>query len=464
MVFEKNKEIGGRARQFSDAGFTFDMGPSWYWMPEVFERYYHEYGHTHSDFYELKKLDPAFRIFFSGNQVMDVAGDYERLRAGFEEIEPGAADKLDKFMEGAQYKYELGMESLVLKPGLSLFEFADARLISGLFKLQVFSSFRKHVRSYFKDERLVALMEFPVLFLGASPQKTPALYSLMNYAGLKLGTWYPMGGFGKVIDAFKQIADEQGVTFYPDEPVTGVEFTGDKIVHVKANGHSTDVDAMIASADYHHIDQHLLPEAYRAYDRSYWESRTMAPSCLIFYLGVNKKLKGLRHHNLFFDESLDEHAREIYDDPSWPAEPLFYVCCPSVTDESVAPEGKENLFILMPLAPGLEDTEELRQRYFRKLMRRLETLTDQVIEDHLGVKRSYCINDFVQDYNAFKGNAYGLANTLKQTANLKPRIRSKKVSNLFYSGQLTVPGPGVPPSIISGQVSADQLSKYFKSN
>ncbi len=458
-IFEKNEQIGGRARQFSAEGFLFDMGPSWYWMPDVFERYFKRFGHDPRDFYDLKLLDPGFTMVFEGNEIMDVPANFDELCSLFESIEKGAADKLVKFMEEAKYKYDVGINDLVYKPGLSLTEFIDFKLFKDVFRLQVFSSFSDHVKKFFKHPKLVALMEFPVLFLGAMPEKTPALYSLMNYAGLKMGTYYPMGGFHKVIQGMKTVAENHGVHFHNNEPVTELQIKNNLVHHVSANGNSMDVDAVIGAADYHHIESKLLKKEYRNYDEKYWSKKTFAPSSLLFYLGINKKVPGLKHHTLFFDNNLKQHSQDIYVDPKWPEKPLFYVCCPSKTDPEVAPIGQENVFILMPIAPGLEDNEATREKYYDILMKRLEDYVGEDIRNSVIYKKSYCVTDFVEDYNAYKGNAYGLANTLRQTAILKPRLKSKKVNNLYFAGQLTVPGPGVPPSIISGQVAANELLK-----
>ena len=464
-VYEKNEHIGGRARQLlTENGYLFDMGPSWYWMPEVFEKFFNDFGYTTSDFYKLDLIDPGFTVVYSEKEVMDIPANFEALCNLFESVETGAAEKLKSFMDEAAYKYKVGMDKLVYKPGLSLTEFIDIELIKGVFKLQVFASYSEHVRKFFKNPQLITLMEFPVLFLGATPEDTPALYSLMNYAGLKLGTWYPQGGFGEVIKAMKTVGEKNGVTFYTNEPVTGIETNNNSVSLLTTSKRSESYDGVIAAADYHHIENTLLKNSNRNYDEKYWDSRVMAPSCLIFYLGVNKKILNLKHHTLFFDEDLKQHAIEIYKDAKWPSKPLFYVCCPSKTDVNVAPEGHENLFILMPIAPNLTDNEELREKYFELIMDRLENYVGEEIRLHIDYKKGYCVNDFKMDYNSFKGNAYGLANTLMQTANLKPSIKNKKIDNLFYAGQLTVPGPGVPPSIISGNVAAKQLIKYFNNN
>lgn len=462
-VFEKNETPGGRARQLkTESGYLFDMGPSWYWMPEIFEEFFNDFGYKVSDFYALKLLSPSFNMVFKDGEI-SVPPQYTSLRSIFESIEKGSAVMLDQFMKEAQFKYETGMRNLSRMPGISMIEFANKDLLKGVMRLQIFSSFSKHVRKYFSDPRLIALMEFPVLFLGAMPQETPALYSLMNYACLKLGTWYPMGGFGKVIEAMLKVAEAGGSSFNFSSPVERILVKNNKAYSIVANGKTIDFDAIVAAADYHHVEEKLLPPAYRNYTSNYWQKKTFAPSCLIYFIGLNKKIESLTHHTLFFDEDLLQHSKEIYKDPQWPARPLFYVCCPSKTDGEVAPPNHENLFFLMPIAPGLEDNESIREKYFHIMMERLQNHIGERITSHIDFKKSYCVDDFVADYNSYKGNAYGLANTLMQTAILKPGIRNKKIKNLFYAGQLTVPGPGVPPSLISGKIAAQQLLKYLKS-
>lgn len=462
-VFEKNDSIGGRARQLiTDQGYVFDMGPSWYWMPDVFERFFSDFGYQVSDFYSLKLLDPSFEIVFPDQQKMQIPSGFEKLCELFESIETGSKEKLVKFMQDAKFKYDVGMKKLVYKPGLSLFEFMDFDIITGGIKLEILSSFSKHVRKYFSHPHLIALMEFPVLFLGAMPAETPAMYSLMNYAGLKLGTWYPDGGFGKVIEAMAELAKKQSVTFHLNSPVQHIKTANKKTTGIIVNGKEFYYDAVIASADYHHVESDLVDSEVRNYDENYWNKKILAPSCLIFFIGLNKKIKSIQHHTLFFEEDLELHSKEIYKNPQWPSRPLFYACCPSQTDTTVAPPGHENLFLLMPIAPDLEDNDELRERYFSIMIERFEKHIGEAILPNIDYKKSYCVNDFKSDYHSFKGNAYGLANTLQQTANLKPKIKNKKISNLFYTGQLTVPGPGVPPSLISGKIAAQQLHKYFK--
>ncbi|GGH09014.1 phytoene desaturase family protein [Pedobacter zeae] len=460
-VIEKNEMAGGRARTWQKDGFLFDMGPSWYWMPDVFENYYNLFGKTASDFYTLKRLNPSYRIYFGKNDTIDVPATLDDLYALFEKLEPGSSNNLQHFLAQAKYKYDVGMNEYVFKPSHSVMEYFDPRLALSGIKLQLLGNMRKHVQHLFKNERLRKLLEFPVLFLGATPQNTPALYSLMNYADLVLGTWYPIGGMHKIVAAMQHIAESQGVKFIFDTEVTKIEVKNNLAEYVITNKGNFKSDFVVGNADYHHIDQHLFDTPYRNYSKKYWEKRTMAPSCLLFYIGLNKKLDNVLHHNLFFDENFDQHAEEIYSHPQWPSKPLFYVCCPSVTDKSIAPEGCENLFFLIPLAPGLKDNESKREEYFNLMIERFKQLTGNDLNGHILVKRSYAMSDFAADYHAFKGNAYGLANTLKQTAFLKPRMKSK-VTNFLYTGQLTVPGPGVPPAIISGQVAAKEIKKKLK--
>ncbi|TND09989.1 MAG: phytoene desaturase [Bacteroidetes bacterium] len=458
-ILEKNSSGGGRARKFEQDGFVFDMGPSWYWMPDVFESFFNRFGKSVRDYYELVRLDPSYRIFFAENKRFDVPASVQQLGEAFEAMETGSAKKLRLFLEEARYKYEIGINSLVYKPGLSLREFADRKLIGGIFRLDVFRSMHAHIRSYFSHPQIVQMLEFPVLFLGETPKNTPALYSLMNYADIALGTWYPQGGMYKIVDGMRQLAESLGVKIEYGAQVEKIDVQNGRATGVRCNGGFREADIVIGAADYHHVEQNLLDPEWRRYDESYWQSRRLAPSSLIFYLGINKRLKNLLHHNLFFDESFDAHAAEIYDRPAWPERPLFYVCCPSVTDASVAPAGCENLFVLIPVATGLEDEDATREKYFELIIRRLERITGQEIREHIVYKKSYAHRDFISDYNAYKGNAYGLANTLKQTAMFKPSLKSKKVSNLYYAGQLTVPGPGVPPSIISGIVAGELAAK-----
>jgi phytoene desaturase len=466
-VVENHTIPGGRARKFEANGFVFDMGPSWYWMPDVFEKYFEKFGKKVSDYYQLKRLDPSYRVYFDKTH-WDMPANYSDLQALLESVEPGAALALDKFMEEAKFKYEVGVGKLVHKPGQSWLEFIDWEVIKGVFKLDIFQSMKKHVAKFFKHPYIQSIMEFPVLFLGALPERTPALYSLMNYADIKGGTWYPEKGMYSIVHGMYQVALEQGVSFCFGEEVkhievvNGVAKTASTIVALTGEQKEYTFDVVVGAGDYHHIETKLLNKKYQSYSDAYWDSRLLAPSSLLYYVGLNKKLTGVLHHNLFFDTDFGVHGKEIYTQPAWPKDPLFYASVPSVTDPSVAPAGNENLFLLIPVAAGLQgDTEEVRDAYFNQLIARLEQKWGQSISDSIVYKKSFAVSDFISEYHSFKGNAYGLANTLMQTAILKPSCKSSKVKNLYYTGQLTVPGPGVPPSLISGEVVAELVHNQF---
>ncbi len=461
-LLEKNNQTGGRARTWQSKGFRFDMGPSWYWMPEVFENFYALFGKKVSDFYQLNRLDPAYRIYFTNNEQMDVPASLEALEAEFEKREAGSGQALAEFLKDAEYKYHTAMADYVSRISDSFLEFVEPRLILKSFQLNLFSSLRKAVRKKFKNPLLVSLLEFPVLFLGSTPDNTPALYSMMNYADLVKGTWFPEGGMVKISEAFTKIAEEQGVQIKLNSEVTRIETQNKLASKVWVGDLAYEADIVVAGSDYHHTEQMLLDKDSRVYDENYWKSRTMSPSSLLFYVGLDIELKNVLHHNLFFDEDFEKHATEIYKQPKWPSKPLFYLNVSSKTDKSTTPDGCENLFFLIPLAPGLKDDEATREQYFQIILKRLEDKTGQQLQEHVILKRSYAMKDFESDYHSYKGNAYGLANTLLQTAFLKPKMKSKKIKNLFYTGQLTVPGPGVPPAIISGQMVASEIKKLIK--
>lgn len=460
-VLEKNSTPGGRARQFDADGFRFDMGPSWYWMPDVFEHFFARFGKKPSDYYELKRLDPSYQVFFGKNEVMPLPADAKGILSLFDRYEPGSSQKLIRFLSDAEYKYRTGMQEFVFKPSHSAVEYLDWKILKAGLRMKLLQSLSSEIRSLFRDPRLVQILEFPVLFLGATPDQTPAMYSMMNYADMVLGTWYPMGGMGKIIDGMVSLAKELGVRFEFDAAVTHIHTEGKKVRSVLAsNGKRYSAGAVVGGADYHHVEQ-LLEKTDRQYNEAYWKNRVMAPSSLLFYLGIEGRMEGVEHHNLFFDADFEKHSMEIYRDPQWPSDPLFYMCVPSVTDPSVAPAGCENVFLLIPIAPGLPDTPEIREKYLHLLLQRIQDLTGQSLAGRIRYQRSYCINDFITDYHSYRGNAYGLANTLKQTAFLKPKMKSRKVDNLFFTGQLTVPGPGMPPALISGQIVAREVMKHY---
>ena len=456
-IYEKNETIGGRARQLKKEGFTFDIGPTWYWMPDVFERFFGDFNKKPSDYYELIKLSPAYQVYFGQLDFVTIADNLPEIVSTFESIEKGSGKKLEQFMAEAQSNYNIAIKDLVYRPGESPLELVTLETAKKVD--QFFSTISKDVRKRFKNTKLVQILEFPVLFLGAKPSDTPSFYSFMNFADFGLGTFHPKNGMYSVILAMEELAKELGVTIQTNATTEKINVLNGKATGLIVNNKTIQSDIVLSGADYHHSET-LLDEKYRQYSEKYWSRKTFAPSSLLFYVGFDKKIENVEHHSLFFDVDFDVHAKAIYDNPKWPEEPLFYASFPSKTDENSAPKGKEAGIFLIPIAPGLEDTPELREVYFEKIITRFEHLTNQNVKNNIIFKESFCVNDFVKDYNSYKGNAYGMANTLLQTAFLRPKLKSKKVTNLYFTGQLTVPGPGVPPALISGKLVSDLIEKY----
>ena len=451
QILEKNSTPGGRARQFKKDGFTFDIGPSWYWMPDVFEKFFGDFDRKVSDYYTLEKLDPGYEVYFDQMESIKIGDTLEKIYTAFEAEEAGSAAKLKKFIKKAEDNYNIAIKDLVYRPGVSPLELVTPATVK---KVGYFlSTIKKEVTKEFKNERLAQILQFPVLFLGAKPSNTPAFYNFMNFADFGLGTWHPEKGMYSVVEGMVKMAKELGVQFNTNQNVETICVENGKATGVIANGVQIDADVVVSGADYNHSESLLKPKE-RGYTDAYWDKKVFAPSSLLFFIGLDKKVKNVSHHTLFFDVDFDAHARSIYDTPEWPKDPLFYGNFPSITDSSMAPQGKEACFLLIPIGPGIEDTEKMRDKYFNMVIERLEHLTKQSIKDAILFKESFCVNDFVSEYNSYKGNAYGMANTLLQTAFLRPKLKSKKVENLFFTGQLTVPGPGVPPALISGKLVA----------
>ena len=460
-IFEKNNSPGGRARQIHQDGFVFDIGPSWYWMPDVFEKFFSDFGKKPSDYYQLDRLDPGYQVYFAKNDSMMIGDSLEKIYIEFEKVEAGSAKKLKRFIGKAANNYKIAIDELVYRPGISLLELVTPDTIKKLGYF--FTTIKREVVKEFKNPKLAQILQFPALFLGAKPSNTPAFYNFMNYADFGLGTWHPKGGMYRVVKGMVELAESLGVKIELNCPIESILVKDKKAFGVMIKGEEILSDVVLSGADYHHTETLLEPK-HRAYSEAYWSKKVFAPSSLLFFIGLDKKVKNVSHHTLFFDVDFDLHAESIYDDPKWPKEPMFYANFPSKSDASMAPKGKEGCFLLVPIAAGLEDTESLREEYFEIVFKRLEELTGQRLRKNILFKKSFCVNDFKSEYNSYKGNAYGMANTLLQTAFLRPKLKSKKIENLFFSGQLTVPGPGVPPALISGKLVAGLIEKATTTN
>jgi 1-hydroxy-2-isopentenylcarotenoid 3,4-desaturase len=458
-VVEKNEMAGGRARIWEKDGFVFDMGPSWYLMPEVFEAFFEKFDRKRKDYYDLERLNPYYRIYFSPEERVDITSNMDANRAYFEGLEAGGAERLDQYLQAAGYKYNVAMREFMEVEYTSVTQFLNRRMMTEGLKLDMFSPLDKYVRRFFNDRRARQILEYPMVFLGNSPHNAPALYSIMSHVDFNLGVWYPKGGMGQVVNGFKKLSEEFGVNFIFNSPVEKIVQNNGQVRGVSVAGEILSADCVIVNADYAFSETQMIAAPYQSYPDSYWSKKVVAPSMLLGYLGLNKKVDSLAHHTLFFAEDWDHHFRQIFDDPAWPDNPCYYIGTTSRSDPTTAPEGCENLFLLIPAAPDLPDTPEIREAQFDRGIRHLEQLIQEPIRDHIIVKRLFAMNDFRKDYNAYKGTALGMAHTLNQTAVFRPAHRSKKIGGLYYNGHYTHPGVGVPIVIISAQITAELIHK-----
>lgn len=458
-VLEKNSAPGGRARYWRTGGYRFDMGPSWYLMPDVFNRFFSDVGKKTEDYFHLERLDPYYKVFFTPDDDVTITADLDETRRVFEAFEPGGGAKLDRYLDAARYKYEVAMDQFMYREYRTVFDFMNGRLLTDGLRLHVFRALDRYVRTYFTDRRARQILEFAMVFLGTSPHHAPALYSMMSHIDLNLGVFYPRGGLAGVAEGFARLATDLGVEIRTNATVREIAVRAGRAAAVHTDTATYKPDLVVSGADYVHTEQELLPPAARAYSRGYWSRRVMAPSMFAVYLGVNKPLPELEHHNLYFAENWDDHFHKIFTRPEWPENPCFYLNCVSRTDPDAAPAGSENLFLLIPVASGLEDTDEVRAQYFTHVLDHVERVTGISIRENLDVTRIYSHRDFTADYNAFKGTALGLAHTLGQTAIFRPSHRSKRVANLYYTGHYTHPGIGVPMTLISSSIVAQEIAR-----
>ena len=453
-VLEKNHEPGGRAITYKEKGFVFDMGPSWYLMPEAFERYFQFFNKQPGDYYDLVQLDTSYRVFYGKDDYVDVAGKLKNNTALFDHFEKNGFAKAQKYLDLAAYQYKVAVKTFLYRDYKKISEFLNGKLILEGIKLKIFQSVDKLVSRFFTSDKIKKIMEYTMVFIGGSPKQTPAFYSLMSHIDLNLGVWYPLGGICKVAEALFQLGEEQGVEFKFNHAVNKIIVDKSQAQSVETQQGSFPADIIIANADYVHTEQDLLDKQYRSYTPGYWKSKVISPSAFIIYMGLNKKLKNIRHHNLYFHDKWDEHFDTIFKHKSWPDKFSYYVSAPSITDNTIAPKDCENLFFLIPVAAGLNDTNEMREIMYNKVLDHFEELIGQKIRENIIVNKIFSQRDFIGSYNSYQGSAFSLAHTLMQTAVFRPARKSKKVKNLYFTGQYTHPGVGIPMAFICGELTA----------
>ncbi|MFC6974053.1 carotenoid 3,4-desaturase [Halomicroarcula sp. GCM10025709] len=457
-VLEKNDHVGGRASRLEADGFRFDMGPSWYLMPDVFERFFAYFGREPSDFYELERLDPHYRIFFKDGDQLDVTGDHEEMRELFESYEPGAGEAFEDYLATSERHYETAMNKFVYEDRSRLRDWIDLDVMTAApVGLQLIGSMQGHVEDYFEHPKLQQIMQYTLVFLGGSPKNTPALYNMMSHVDFNLGVYYPEGGIYSVVDGLVELGTELGVTYEPGAEVDEITRRKDGFLVQTTDGDVSHPDRVVVNADYAHAERELLPDHERQYDDDYWDDRTYAPSAFLMYMGVEGDVEPLKHHTLVLPTDWEPHFDDIFEEPDWPDDPAYYLCVPSKTDDTVAPEGHSNLFVLVPIAPGLHDGDEIREEYREKILADIADNTGVDLRDRIVYEKQFAVSDFGERYNATEGTALGLAHTLRQTALLRPNNRSSAVDGLYFTGSFTTPGIGVPMCLISGEHTAKAL-------
>lgn len=456
-VFEKNEQLGGRASVFQSEGFTFDMGPSWYLMPDVFAHFFELMGERVEDHLQLQRLTPSYRIFFKDRQprVVDISADLQTDLELFEQLEPGSSVKFQEYLKLSKYNYDVSVAKFIYKNYHSVFDFLTWEVMREGLKLSLFSNMDRFVKRYFKTEALQKIMQYHLVFLGGSPYNTPALYSLMAHVDFGMGVFYPRGGIHEIVKVLATLGDKHGVTYRLNTEIAEIVTEQGRATGVRlATGEFVAADLVVSNADIHHTETKLLQKSEdRQRSDAYWQKRTLAPSAFILYLGLKDKVPSLTHHNLLFSPDWSKNFSEIFDHPQWPSDPSLYVCAPSVTDPSVAPPGQENLFVLVPMAAGLSYTDDELKAYADKILLLMEAEMDiPNLRERIVYQRIFCTKDFSDRYYSYQGTALGLAHTLFQTAVFRPANASQRVKNLYYVGANTNPGIGMPMCLISAEL------------
>jgi phytoene desaturase len=462
-VFEKNEQLGGRASMLEKDGFRFDMGPSWYLMPDIFKHAFDLLGEKIEDHLDLVKLNPSYRVYFKDENIkpVDLRSIVDEDKKIYEGLEAGSAAKLDEYLERSKYQYEVSKKDFLYGNIDSPLDFFTPRLMIEGTKLSVFQTMDKYVKRWFSSAAVQKLLQYPLVFLGNSPYNAPAIYSMMTHIDTELGVFYPKGGIYEITKALVAIGKKYGVTYHANAEAKRILVEGKQTKGIQlSSGEVINADIVVSNADLEWTDRVLLGEEQRVHSDGYWKKRVLAPSAFIAYLGIKGRVQGLEHHTLVFAKDWKENFRQIFDQPQWPTDPSFYVCTPSKTDASVAPADHENLFILVPVAAGLDDSLEQREAYLKKILTTIEEQTgEKDLADRVVVKELFSVRDFEKRYNSYRGTALGLAHTLFQTAWFRPKTKHPKIDNLFFVGAGAQPGIGMPMVLISAELIVKRLMK-----
>lgn len=465
VLLEKNKTLGGRARVLHKKGFRFDMGPSWYMMPEVFERFFKHFGKTVADYYQLEQLHPRYQVFFDDKTSLVMSEKLEDNANVFETQEAGAKEKLKEFIEKLRVPYQTSIGKFIYLDIWSVrswLNFHNVReLFPLIFSLRLWESWHDFVGRFFKNEKLQKIMSFPAVFLGGSPFNTPSIYAVLAWADFQGGAWYPKGGMGAVVEAVIQTAREQGVRILPESDVDRIDLIDGKVVGVTANKQFYQADVVVGACDLANLETKLLPQQYQTWDASYWKKATLSISSMLVYIGLNTRLSKVAHHNMYFSKNWKQNFSEIFEHNTLSADPSFYISVRSMSDRSIVPKNSEEIVLLVPMGSGTVVTKEQLETYADEAIAKTEELLGEPIKKHIVVKEVYGPEQFAQDYHAFQGTALGLAHTFSQSLWLRPNVKSAKVNGLYYAGQYTNPGVGVPTALVSGELVASIIQDEY---
>jgi len=480
-LLEKNDELGGRVGSFERDGFRFDTGASWYLMPEVFEHFFSLLGTSADEELDLTVLDPSYRVFFEDHpEPVDVRPDRAHNRALFESLEPGAGARFDAYLTSAEETYDVALRRFLYSnfDSPSAFLHPDVvRRTPALTRLLT-RSLGSHVAGSFSDNRLRQLLGYPAVFLGSSPSRAPSMYHLMSRLDLGDRVLYPQGGFTRLIEVIARLAERHGARLHTGTPVTGIltrdgsrggrpQVTG--VEHVEDGGRRTlPADVVVGAADLHHLETALLPGSLQTHPPKVWRRRSPGPGAVLAMLGVEGRLPQLAHHSLFFTADWDRNFGDIFGHRSRIPDPAsIYVCKPSATDPTVAPDGCENLFVLIPvpadvaIGSGGDDgrgSEAVEQAADAAIGQLAAWSGVPDLPNRIRVRHTVGPEDFARSYNSWRGGALGLEHTLRQSAFLRPGNVSSKVDGLLYAGASTVPGVGLPMCLISAELVLKRLT------
>ena len=467
-VLEARERVGGRAYTWEKDGFKFDMGPSWYLMPDAFDQFFKLMGTTSNAELELKRLDPMYQTINEGEaEPLVVKADLASNKALFDSVEPGAGERLQAYVDSAEDAYKLSIEHFLYTnfQNTKSFTHPDVLKRAGRFIKHLLTPLDTFAGKHVQDARLRKILNFPAVFLGASPYKTPSMYHLMTHVDMNVGVFYPMGGFYSIIEAVERVAKRAGVVVHTNSRVTKIVTENGAVKGVNVGEIFFEADVVVGNADLHHLETQLLNPEEQTLPQKWWDKREPGPSAMLLFLGVKGEIPELDHHTLLYSDDWAKNFEEVFHKADGkrkiPNPASLYVCAPSKSDPTVAPKGYENLFVLVPIAADPSIGGSGDEAFEKAADRIIDQIADWAkipnFRERIVVRGSMGPRDFVTELNAWQGTALGMAHTLKQSAFFRPANYSKKVKGLYYAGHHSVPGIGLPMCLIGAELVYKRL-------